>query len=207
MDESGGGPARDDPKAVPGVRDDRIGGERVYRGRVFDVDLDRVRFPDGSIGELEIIRHPGASAVLPLYRTGEWPGGDGPAVVLLRQYRYAAAGRLWEVPAGKLDDGETPEACARRELEEEAGVRAEEVRPLIPILTTPGFTDEEIHLFVALGLRPGTARHEESEFIERREIPLARALRMVRDGEIRDAKTVCALLYGASFDPAVGSGM
>lgn len=187
--------------------DDRIDGERVYRGRVVNVDLDRVRFPDGSVGELEIIRHPGASAVLPLYRAGEWPGGDGPAVVLLRQYRYAGGGHLWEVPAGKLDDGEAPEACARRELEEEAGVRADEIRPLIPILTTPGFTDETIHLFVALGLRPGNARHEESEFIERREVPFQRALDMVRGGEIRDAKTICALLYGAAFDPATGPTM
>lgn len=186
---------------------DRVGGERVYRGRVLNVDLDRVRFPDGSIGELEIIRHPGAAAVLPLYRAGEWPDVDGPAVVLLRQYRYAAGGHLWEVPAGKLDEGETPEACALRELEEEAGVRAEEVRPLIPILTTPGFTDERIHLFVALGLGPGTARHEDCEFIDRRVIALDRALDMVRSGEIRDAKTICALLYGARFDPAIAARM
>ncbi len=181
----------------------RIGGEVVYRGRVFDVHLDRVRFPDDSVGELEMIRHPGAAAVLPLYRAGEWAGGSGPAVVLIEQYRYAADGRVWEVPAGKLDPGETPESCARRELEEEAGLKATSLRRLTSIYTTPGFTDEVIHLFVAVGLEPGEARHGASEFIERREIPLERALRMVESGAIRDAKSICTLLFAAAFDSEV----
>ncbi len=181
----------------------RIDGEVVYRGRVFDVHLDRVRFPDASVGELEMIRHPGAAAVLPLYREGEWAGGPGPAVVLISQYRYAADGRVWEVPAGKLDPGETPESCARRELEEEVGLRASRLRPLTSIYTTPGFTDEVIHLFVALGLEPGEERHGASEFIERHEIPLERALRMVEDGTIRDGKSICTLLCAAAFDSDV----
>ena len=180
----------------------RIDGEVVYRGRVFDVELDRVRFPDGSVGELEIIRHPGAAAVLPLYRPGEWDGGDEAAVVLLRQFRYAAGGELWEVPAGKLEPGESPESCARRELEEEAGLRARELQPLTTVYTTPGFTDEVIHLFVAVGLEPGEMRHEESEFIERHAVPLERALGMVASGQIRDAKTICTLLCAASLNRA-----
>lgn len=185
--------------ALEGSSGYRIDGEVVYRGRVFDVELDRVRFPDGSVGELEMIRHPGAAAVLPLYRPGEWPRGDEAAVGLLRQFRYASGGELWEVPAGKLDREETPEACALRELEEEAGLRARELRRLTTVYTTPGFTDEVIHLFVAVGLEPGETRHETSEFIELHEVPLEQALEMVSSGEIRDAKTICTLLCAAGL--------
>lgn len=158
-----------------------------------------MRFPDGSRGELEVIRHPGAAAVLPVYRPGERQRGTDPVVVLLRQYRHAAGGEIWEVPAGKLDGEEPPEACARRELEEEAGLRAREVRGLTTVYTTPGFTDERIHLFLALGLEPGDAKPEESEFIEVRELPLRKALELVRRGEIVDSKTICTLLYAWSF--------
>jgi ADP-ribose pyrophosphatase len=183
----------------------RIDGEVVYRGRVFDVELDQVRFPDGSNGELEMIRHPGASAVLPVYRPEEAESGET-TVVLLRQFRYAAGGAMWEVPAGKLEAGESPESCARRELEEEAGVRTRDLRRLTTIHTTPGFTDEVIHLFLALGLEGGEMRHESTEFIERHEISLPRALEMVASGEITDAKTICTLLYAASFDLDVSPG-
>ena len=183
----------------------RIDGEVVYQGRVFDVELDQVRFPDGSDGELEMIRHPGASAVLPVFRPGEAESGET-TVVLLRQFRYAAGGAMWEVPAGKLEPGESPESCARRELEEEAGLRTRELRRLTTIHTTPGFTDEVIHLFLALGLERGEMRHESTEFIERHEISLARALEMVASGGITDAKTICTLLYAASFDREVPSG-
>jgi ADP-ribose pyrophosphatase len=186
-----------------GPRVGRVGGRPVYEGRMLTVQLDRVRFPDGSEGELEIIRHPGAAAVLPLFRPEEWEG-TGHGVVLLRQYRYAAGGVVWEVPAGKLDGGEPPEACALRELEEEAGLRARELVRLTRIFTTPGFTDEAIHLFLARGLEPGEPDHEASEFIERRVIPLAEAVRLVQSGEIADSKTMCALLYAAAFVPALG---
>lgn len=175
----------------------RIGGRRVYAGKLVDLDVDRVRFPDGSEGELEMVRHPGAAAVVPL---GE-PRDDGtpPSVLLLRQYRYAADGFIWEVPAGTLAEGEAPEECARRELEEEAGVRPGAIRHLTTVYTTPGFTDERIHLFLARDLQPGRRAHEESEFIESREMPFSRALRMVEAGEIVDGKTVAALLYAARF--------
>lgn len=179
----------------------RIDGRPVYRGRVLEVHLDRVRFPDGSEGELEIIRHRGAVAVLPIYRPGEWSGGTGAAVALLKQYRYAAGGEIWEVPAGKLDGGESPEACAARELEEEAGLRAGELRRLTTIFTTPGFTDERIHLFLALDLRSGRAAPEASEFLRRQDVPVREALHLVGRGAIVDGKTICALLYAARFCP------
>ncbi|MFQ5746624.1 MAG: NUDIX hydrolase [Gemmatimonadota bacterium] len=183
----------------------RIGGRLAYEGRVLDVHVDRVRLPNGAEGELEIIRHVGAAAVVPVLRPGEWDG-TGPGVILLRQYRYAAGGMIWEVPAGKLDAGESPVDCARRELEEEAGVRAREIRPLTRIFTTPGFTDEQIHLFAALGLERTRSAHGALEVIERHEMPLERALAMIGSGEIRDAKTLCALLFAARFHANGGFG-
>ncbi len=171
----------------------------MYQGSFFDVRRDRVRLPDGVVGELEIIRHPGAVAVVPVYRPGEWTGGDEAAVVLLRQYRYAAGGWIWEVPAGKLDRGEGPEACAHRELEEEAGLRAASLQRLTSIFTTPGFTDERIDLYVATGLSSGVKAPEESEFIETETVSMSRAIGLIRDGEITDSKTMCALLYAVSF--------
>ncbi len=192
----GGGPPLTDGRTKAG----RIDGRPVYEGRVFDVHLDRVRFPDGSEGELEIVRHPGAAAVLPVFRPGEWDG-TGYGVVLLRQYRYAAGGSIWEVPAGKLEGGEPAEACARRELEEEAGLRAGELRHLTRIHTTPGFIDERIDLFLAFDLQAGAMDHEASEFIERRRMRWTRALRLASSGKISDGKTLCSLLFAAVFEP------
>jgi ADP-ribose pyrophosphatase len=174
----------------------RVSSRRVYSGRVLNLDVDRVRFPDGAEGELEIIRHPGASAVVPLL---DDPGAVDPRIVLIRQYRYAAGGFVYEIPAGRLDAGESPRACARRELEEEAGYRAEHIVPLGSILTTPGFTDERIHLFLAFGLAQGEQRLERDEFLERAERPMSAVMQMLERGEIPDAKTALALLYFKCF--------
>ncbi|MFQ5689780.1 MAG: NUDIX hydrolase [Gemmatimonadota bacterium] len=175
---------------------------------MFDVQLDRVRFPDGSEGQLEVLRHPGAAAVVPLYVEGERPGGTRWGVVLLRQYRYAAGGCIWEIPAGKLDGEEAPESCARRELEEEAGLKARKLTRLASVYTTPGFTDERIHLFLATGLEAGRPSRERDEFMETHVLDFEQALEFVRDGRIVDAKTVCALLYVASFlDAERATGM
>ena len=170
---------------------------RIYTGRIISVDLDTVRFPDGSSGELEMIRHPGAAAVVPVLSD---PEGPDPTLLLLRQFRYAAGGTLWEIPAGRLaDPGEEPAACARRELLEEAGVTAGRIEPLTTIWTTPGFTDETIHLFLATQLHPAEHQREHDEFIEVQPLPLSRALEMIRIGDIRDAKTALAILYVAGF--------
>jgi ADP-ribose pyrophosphatase len=118
---------------------------------------------------------------------------------MIRQFRYATGGPLWEIPAGTCGPGEAPEACARRELLEEAGVTAAHIDHLTSIWTTPGFTDEVIHLYRAHGLTPGTAAREPDEFIEVVPRPLSDVLRAIEDGEIRDAKTVVAILYMARF--------
>lgn len=173
----------------------KVGGTRVYHGRIISVDLDDVRFPDGSVGQLEMIRHPGASAVVPLL-------GDldaDPEVLLIRQYRYAADAYLYEVPAGRLDPGESPAMCAHRELREETGYSAARVEQLFTMYTTPGFTDEKIHLFLATGLTAGESAREADEFMELVPTRLSVALAMIERGEIQDAKTALALLYAAGF--------
>jgi ADP-ribose pyrophosphatase len=174
----------------------QLDSRRVYTGRVVRLDVDTVRFPDGSTGQLELIRHPGAAAIVPC--TSDPPGQD-PTILLIRQFRYAAGGPLWEIPAGTLDPGEEPEACARRELLEETGVTAARLERLTSIWTTPGFTNEVIHLYLATGLTTGEPSRERDEFIEVVPQPLSRVLALIRDGEIRDAKTVVAILYMASF--------
>lgn len=173
----------------------RVGGRRAYNGRVISVDVDEVRFPDGSLGSLEMVRHPGASAVVPLL------GGtkSDPTVLLIRQYRYAAEGFIYEVPAGRLDPGESPAHCAARELREETGYEAAELSHIYTMYTTPGFTDEKIHLFLATGLRAGEAHREPDEFMELTPMPLSRAMAMVQSGEIQDAKTALALFHTAVF--------
>ena len=174
----------------------RVDSRRVYTGKVISLDVDVVRFPDGSIGELEMIRHPGASAVVPFLSD---PSGDDPQVLLIRQYRYAAEGYLLEIPAGRLNPGENPWDCALRELKEETGCSAEQMDPLFTMYTTPGFTDEKIHLFMATGLVSGETKHEADEFLDLEPMLLSRALELVEAGEIKDAKTALGLLYAAGF--------
>jgi ADP-ribose pyrophosphatase len=161
------------------------------------LSLDRVRFPDGSIGEMEMIRHRGAAAVLPVLGSLESPD---PEVILIKQYRYAADGELFEIPAGGIDDSDASwEACARRELEEEAGLKAGRLLPLTRIYTTPGFTDEVIHLFVATDLSDGSQTLEKDEFVELVRIPFSEAMEWVRTGRIVDGKTIATLLFAGRF--------
>ena len=169
---------------------------RIYTGKVLNLDIDRVRFPDGSVGELEMIRHSGASAVVPFLSE---PAGADPQLLLIRQYRYAANGFLYELPAGRLDPGEAPVDCARRELREETGCSAEQLDFLYTMYTTPGFTDERIHLFMASGLTHGETGHEADEFLTLETVPLSHALEMIRDGVIQDAKTALGILFAAGF--------
>ncbi len=167
-----------------------IANQHLYTGKVLNLDLDTVRFPDGSEGILEMIRHPGAAAVLPFL---DHPADSDPRAVLIHQFRHAADGYVWEVPAGRLEPDEDPEDCAHRELREETGYSAIEMRRLSTIYTTPGFTDERIHLFLASGLAAGDAQREADEFLELHTLRWSRILHMARSGEIQDAKTLCAI--------------
>ena len=161
----------------------------AYQGRSISVWREEVTLPNGNVTPLDVVRHPGASAVVPFESEHD--------VLLIRQFRHAAGGTIWEVPAGKLDAGEAPETCAARELEEEAGRRAGRLVHLTTIWTTPGFTDERIHLFAAFDLTPVEIRHESDEVIEPVRMPLARALELVWSGELADAKSALALLHAA----------
>ena len=178
------------------MSDPLIASHRIYTGKVVSLDVDQVRFPDGSTGEMEIIRHSGAAAILPFLSD---PAGEDPQIMLLRQYRYAANGYLYEVPAGKLESNETPRACAERELREETGCSAQRIEPMFSFLTTPGFTDEVIHAFIATGLTVGEKQIEADEFSEVVTFKLSQALRMIQTNEIRDAKTALIILYAAGF--------
>lgn len=177
-----------------------IASHRIYSGKVVTLDVDQVRFPDGSTGEMEMVRHPGASAVLPFLSD---PAGDDPQIMLIRQFRHAAGGYLYEVPAGKLEKDEDPEECALRELREETGCSAHRIEHLFTTFTTPGFTDEQIHVYMAVGLTQGEAHKERDEFLEVHTMTLSRSLQMIQQGDIRDAKTALAILYAAGFSAGV----
>lgn len=164
---------------------------RLHSGRIVTLDLDTVQFPDGSTGTLEMIRHPGASAVLPFL---DDPRAADPRVLLISQFRHAADGYIWEIPAGRLERGESPEQCARRELAEETGMAAGGVEHLGSVYTTPGFTDELIHLFVAHDLTRGPTRREADEFLELHPMRWSGVLELVASGELRDGKTLAAIL-------------
>jgi ADP-ribose pyrophosphatase len=160
----------------------------VHRGRSFTVQVEDVALPNGRKVALDVVRHPGAAAVVPFE--------DARTVLLIRQFRHAAGGVNWEVPAGKLD-GDAPEVCAHKELAEEAGRRSGKLVKLASVFTTPGFTDEVIHLFAAFELSAVPQALEHDEVIEVVPTPLARALEMIYAGELRDAKSALALMLAA----------
>lgn len=159
---------------------------RIYQGRVVGLRVDTVRLPDGGASQREIVEHKGSVAIVPLDDQGH--------VLLVRQYRKAVEQALLEVPAGGLEEGEVPEACARRELAEETGHTASRMEHLASFYMTPGFCTEEMHAFLATGLAPGQPRPEQDENIELVPVPLATVGGMIHRGEIRDAKSIVALL-------------
>ena len=162
----------------------------IYDGRIVKLRLERVTLPNGHTVTLEIMRHRGASAVAAVDAADR--------VTLIRQYRHAAGGYLWELPAGVLHGDEAPQACAERELREEVGLSARCWRHLGTIITTPGFCDERIHLFLARELEHGDHRRDDDEVIdEMRAVPLADAIAMIRHGEIVDGKTIAGLYLAA----------
>lgn len=157
-----------------------------YRGRVVTLTTDEVTLPNGHAAVLEVVHHPGGAVAVAV--------DDQERVCLLRQYRYVADGWLWELPAGKLEPNEPPLATARRELIEEAGVRAREWRSLGSYLSSPGVFSEVLHLFLATDLTPAATAHEQAEVIEVHWIPFAQAYEWAVSGEIRDGKTALGLV-------------
>jgi ADP-ribose pyrophosphatase len=163
-----------------------LGRRRVYDGRVLSLDVDEVEEPGGVRAVREVVRHRGSVAALPVRDDGR--------VVLVRQYRYPVDQPVWELPAGRLDRGESAEDGARRELEEEVGLKAGRLEPLCIFYTTPGFCDEVMHLFRATALAPVPPRPEPDELIEVGTFTLEEARTMIRRGEVREGKTLVALL-------------
>jgi ADP-ribose pyrophosphatase len=157
----------------------------IYSGKVITLNIDTVTLPNGVTVDLEVVRHPGAAAVVPLKENG--------TVVLIKQFRHAAGGFIYEIPAGKLHPGEDPKDCAARELEEEIGYQAGKLDLLSSIFTAPGFTDEVIHVYMATGLTKGRQQLDRDEVLEIVEVPLQEAIEMIDKGTIRDAKTMVGL--------------
>lgn len=162
-----------------------ISSEQVYAGKFLNLNVDTVLLPNGRTTKLEIFRHPGASAVVPLKEDG--------TVVLIRQLRHAAGGFIYEIPAGKLDLQEDPKDCAARELEEEVGYRAGSLELLTSIWMAPAFTDEVIHIYQGTNLEVGNQNLDQDEVLEIVEWPLEEAISKIHDGTIRDAKTIIGL--------------
>jgi ADP-ribose pyrophosphatase len=167
----------------------RLGSDVLYRGKVFDLVVDQVQYPSGRTGVREIARHPGGAVVVPVLEDGR--------IIMVEQLRYPLGSRLLELPAGKLGNGEDPAAAAGRELTEETGWIAGSLEKLSSIYTSPGFCDEELHLFLGRGLHesPDGHKREEGEFsMTVHYLPLEEVLDRIVRGEIRDAKTVAGVL-------------
>ncbi len=158
--------------------------DSVYKGRILNLRLDEVAFANGESTTREVVEHRGAAAIVPLLED---------RVILVRQFRYAASAELLEIPAGTLEQGEDPEICARRELEEETGYRCKELNKILECFIAPGYSTEKIHFYLARKLEQSSMKTEEDEHIEVEVMSIASAIEKIRRGEIRDAKTVCGL--------------
>ena len=173
--------------------------ERIFRGRIVGLRVDTVQLLSGRVSQREIVEQSGSVAVVPL--------DDHHNILMVRQYRKPVEQELLEVPAGLLEPGEEPEAAARRELQEETGYTAQRIEQLVQFFTSPGFCDEEMHTFLAMDLVAGRPNPDEDEQIELVPVPLADVPEMIRRGEIRDGKSIAALLFAVqmdiSNDPAV----
>lgn len=167
-----------------------ISSRAVYRGPAFWVSTDHVLEPGGVRARRDIVHHTGSVVILAVEDSHV-----SPRVLLERQYRHAASSFLWELPAGRIDPGETELPAAKRELLEETGYTASHWRRIFKFYASPGFVAETMSVYLATGLRPGKARPEEDEKIQIRMLPLDSAVRMVLNGTIRDAKTISSILW------------
>ncbi len=162
----------------------------IRKGRVFDFYAETITLPNGVSVDMEIIRHPGAAAIVPVMDDG--------SVLLLKQYRHAVGGFIWEIPAGTIDHGEDARQCAERELIEETGYAARHFERLVEITPLPAYSDERIHLFLATGLTKSAQSLDPDELLVVHRVELRLALKMIADGDIQDAKTIVGLQLAAS---------
>lgn len=175
-----------DPKPGAPRHETPLASRRVFEGRVVSLRVDDVRLPNGRETKREVVEHKGAVGIVPVLPDNR--------VVLVRQWRHAVGEELLEIPAGTLEPGEDPAACAHRELVEETGYRAGRLEPIASFYTSPGFTDERLHLFVATDLERAETAPEEDELIEAVVLPWGKAMAMCRDGRIVDGKTLLGLV-------------
>ncbi len=166
------------------LREKNLTSSKKFNGRIIQLYVDEVELPNGHESRREVVRHPGASAILVVTNDGR--------IVLERQYRYPIDEIIWEIPAGKLDENEDPEDCAKRELKEETGITAGIWKGLGHIYTTPGFSDEKIHLFFARDLEKGEANPDADELVEIEFFTPKEVERMIVENRITDAKTISA---------------
>ncbi len=173
------------------LEEKKLSSEEIFDGVAIHLFKDEILLPNGHKGVREVIRHPGAVCVLPLTDDGE--------IIFVNQYRYALAKVTLEVPAGKLEKGEDPLAAAMRELSEETGYEAKNVVPMGELYTTPALIDEVIYMYIATDLYQGEQHPDDDEFVEVVKIPLAKAVEMVMNGEIRDSKTQVMILKADKY--------
>jgi ADP-ribose pyrophosphatase len=170
--------------------------EKIFKGAIFDVERDRLREESGIEIIREVVRHPGGAGALPLFDDG--------LVALVRQYRHPARRELLEIPAGRIEVGETPEMCAAREVEQETGFRAGRIEKLLEFYSTPGFCEEKLYVYTATALTPSSQALDHDEFVEVVYLPFAEAVKMAECGEIEDSKTIIALLMTEKFISLAG---
>ena len=169
----------------------RIGREEIYKGKIFTVVQDEIEFEDGNRAKWDLVMHNGACAIVLLTKDLE--------VILVKQYRNAENGDVLEIPAGKLEKGEEPLTCAKRELEEEIGYRAGAIEKICAMYTAVGFSNEKLHLYIATELVKSKQSLDEDEYIELVTYPLEEAIKMIFTGEIKDSKTIVGLLAVKEF--------
>jgi len=168
------------------LKEIKISSDMIYQGKILNLRVDTVQLPNGNESKREVVEYTGAVAIVAITGKRE--------IMLVRQYRYPAEREFIEIPAGKLEPGEKPLGCAKRELVEETGAKAGEWKQLFSFYSTPGFSNEEMHVFLALNLEFQEQNLDDDEFVEVERVPFQKALEMVRAGDINDAKTIVGIL-------------
>lgn len=169
------------------VREETMSSEIVYNGKIVNLRIDTVELPKQRYSKREIVEHPGGVGIIALTEENE--------VIMVRQFRKPIEDCVLEIPAGKLDAGEDPKTCAIRELKEETGYEAENMEFLVDFYSSPGFTDEKIHIYFATGLKNGKAEPDENEYIDIEKYKMEDLVQMIKDNEINDAKSIISILY------------